>query len=422
VWGLLAAVAEEPGGLPAGAESRLTEFGDLLAMAISNTEARARLAERASTDPLTGLLNHRAFHERLETEVRRARRHGRELSVAVIDVDNFKQVNDTLGHEAGDRLLARLAGLLVELVRAEDALARVGGDEFACILPETGRHQALAALERARRAVQDANLAPTPLTVSVGICDLDASDDPREMFHFADGALYWSKAHGRNVCWIYDPEVVQELSAEERAEHLQRSQALLGLRALARAIDAKDQTTRRHSERVAELAGKLARTVDWPPDRVQLLSEAALVHDVGKIGVADALLLKEGRLTAEEYDRLKQHAELSAQIVQDVLTPEQVEWIRAHHERPDGRGYPRGLAGDEIPEGATLLALADAWDVMTLSRPYSTPKGMADALEECRGLVGRQFAAGAVDALTRLHAAGELDRGPVAPQLPVPLA
>jgi diguanylate cyclase (GGDEF)-like protein len=414
VWGVLAVVDSAPDELPADAGRRLTAFGDLLSMAITNTEAHQRLAARASTDPLTGLANHRAFHERLGTEVKRALRHGRSLAVAIVDVDHFKQVNDALGHDAGDRVLVRLAGLLAGLVRAEDTLARIGGDEFAWLLPEANREQALAALDRARREVAAADLGDVALTVSVGLCDLESARDPREMFQLADGALYWSKAHGRNVCWVYDPDVVRELSAQERAEHLQRSQALLGLRALARAIDAKDPTTQRHSLRVSELAGRLARVRGWPAERARLLGEAALVHDVGKIGVADALLLKSGRLTSDEYERIKAHADLSAQIVHDVLAPEQVEWIRCHHERPDGRGYPRGLDAEEIPEGAALLAVADAWDVMTLSRPYSSPKPPADALAECRGLVGEQFTAQAVDALVRLYDAGEVSGRPEA--------
>src|SRR5207248_9524203 len=140
--------------------------------------------------------------------------------------------------------------------------------------------------------------------------------DPAELVHLADGALYWSKAHGRNQSWIYDPSVINELSAQERAERLERSQALLGLRALARAIDAKDPATREHSERVAALAGKLARTAGWSLERAMLLTEAALVHDVGKIGVPDALLRKAGPLSDDERAQIRSHAELSTRIVE----------------------------------------------------------------------------------------------------------
>jgi len=188
----------------------------------------------------------------------------------------------------------------------------------------------------------------------------------------------------------------------ERVDHesqLNRDQALAGLRALARAIDAKDPTTRRHSERVAALARAIAVRLGWSADCARRLHEAALVHDVGKIGIRDAVLLKPERLTREEYEHVKSHAELGATIVEGVLSPEQVEWIRWHHERPDGRGYPDGLPDDALPEGAAIIALADSWDVMTISRPYSPAKARDEALQECRELAGRQFRANLVDAL-----------------------
>ena len=144
-------------------------------------------------------------------------------------------------------------------------------------------------------------------------------------------------------------------------------------------------------------------------------SEAALVHDVGKIGVPDELLRKTEPLTLEERAQLTDHAELSARIVEGVLRPEQVDWIRNHHERPDGEGYPDGLTAEEISEGAALLAVADAWDVMTISRPYSSPKSIDEAFKECLELDGVQFMPRAVAALLELHAAGELAREEVLP-------
>jgi len=394
-WGVIAVSCVAEDALPAGTEARLDEFGALVTTAIANAEHRAALATQASTDPLTGLANHRAFHERLGAEVARSQRHARAVSLAIIDVDEFKTVNDSAGHAAGDAVLVEVARALGDLTRTEDVLARIGGDEFAWLLPETGALEALAAIERARAAV----VARTGVSLSAGICDLVHAEDADGLFRLADGALYWAKAHGRDAAWIYDPATVRELSAGERAEHLARSQALLGIRALARAIDAKDPTTREHSERVAQVACALAAERGWPGERVRLLEEAALVHDVGKIGISDAVLLKPGRLTDEEYEEIKGHAALSAQMVEDVLTPEQVSWVRGHHERPDGRGYPDGLAAAQITEGAALLALADAYDVMTAARPYSQPKPVAEALDECRRLVGAQFTADAVAAL-----------------------
>ena len=250
------------------------------------------------------------------------------------------------------------------------------------------------------------------MTLSAGITDISHAMSAEQLFRFADGALYWSKAKGRDCAWIYDPQVVRELSAQERAEHLERSQAMSALRALARAIDAKDPMTRRHSQRVASLCHQLAEACGWKAERIQLLTEAALVHDVGKIGVRDAVLLKNGCLTESEWEEVKQHTVLGAQIVQEVLSEEQVAWIRGHHERPDGTGYPDGLAEPDISEGAALLALADAFDVMTLSRPYSAPRTIPDALRECRDLVGRQFCATAVAALEELAAGGLLGQRP----------
>ena len=191
----------------------------------------------------------------------------------------------------------------------------------------------------------------------------------------------------------------ERLGSESR-RNLQ--QALAGLRALARAIDAKDPMTRQHSDRVAQLAAATARRLGWSDRRVQLLHEAALLHDVGKIGIPDAILLKPGRLDAGEYEQVKQHALMGSNIAEGVLSDEQVQWIRWHHERPDGRGYPDGLTDDEIPAGAAIIALADSWDVMTVSRPYSPPKPRDAALRECLQLAGRQFRAGILEVFTEL--------------------
>lgn len=409
-WGVLGVVAGRGEAFASDAEERLADFGALVALAVANTEDRQKLAEQATTDPLTGLLNHRCFHERLRTEVARAQRHRRSLAVAVLDVDFFKHVNDGRGHRAGDELLKVVADALRREVRSEDVLARVGGDEFAMLMPETDRVDAYAVVDRARRAASRAAADGVGrATLSAGVCDLATAVDAPSLYGLADGALYWSKAHGRDVTWIYDSAVVQELSAQQRADHLQRSQALLGIRALARAIDAKDPATREHSEEVAALAAELALELGWEPTAVSRLHEAGLVHDVGKIGIPDAVLLKPGRLTDQEYDQIKEHAALGAQIAEDVLDPEQVGWIRGHHERPDGRGYPGGVTADEIPVGAALLALADAFDVMTRDRRYSPRRSAADALAECRRLSGAQFTVQAVDALDAVLATHDID-------------
>jgi diguanylate cyclase (GGDEF)-like protein/putative nucleotidyltransferase with HDIG domain len=406
LWGAISVASVAPDSLPADAERVLDDFAELIGLAVANTEAHAVLVEQAATDPLTRLANHRSFHERLREELSRALRHGRPLALALLDVDHFKAINDSLGHERGDVVLAAVAATLSDVARTEDVLARLGGDEFALLMPETDERQALVAVERARGAIAAIDVAAgLRVTVSAGVCGLEHASDPDTLVRLADGALYWGKAHGRDAAWVYDPEVVRELSISERADQLQRSRALIGIRALARAIDAKDQSTREHSQRVATLACDIARHLGWPEDRIALLEDAALVHDVGKIGVPDAVLLKPGRLTEDEYEHIKRHAALGAQMVEDLLLAEQVAWIRAHHERPDGRGYPAGLTAGAIPDGAAILAVADAFDVMTATRIYSAARSREDALAECERLVGAQFAPAPVAALAAMCAA-----------------
>jgi diguanylate cyclase (GGDEF)-like protein/putative nucleotidyltransferase with HDIG domain len=408
IWGGLSVAGIDPVSLPVGSEQRLADVAELLATAVANTEARVQLALQASRDALTGLANHATFHRRVETEVSRAIRHGRPLALAIIDVDHFKHINDSRGHQVGDRVLLGVAEHLNDIVRDEDLLGRIGGDEFGLLLPECTAVEAHAAVERARKLVAAEPMhGRARVSISAGICDLTHAASAQDLLKLSDTALYWSKAHGRNVAWVYDPLIVDELSDDERQSLIQRAQALMGIRALARAIDAKDTSTREHSERVAAMSVSLAEELGWPPGRTALLHEAALIHDVGKIGTPDAVLLKPGRLTREEYEIVKGHAVLGAEIAEEVLIPEQVDWIRWHHERPDGRGYPDGLEGPRIPEGAAIIALADAWDVMVSFRPYSTPMTRDEALEECRRCAGTQFVARLVDALARVVEPGD---------------
>jgi len=411
LWGAMIVCTPRTDELPAATEERLQRFAELMGMAIANADAQARLVAQATTDQLTGLVNHRAFHERLREEAAVARRHGQQLAVAVFDLDRFKQVNDTLGHVGGDAVLAETARRMTAAAREGEVVARIGGDELALLMPGVGGDEAHAAAERVRRAV---GVAPFPdagaMTLSAGVCDLSQAGDPEELLRLADGALYWAKAHGRDACIRYSPQVVEELSAAERADRLEHARALAALGALAKAIDAKDPATIRHSERVAALACELAVESGWSPAGVARLHDAALVHDVGKIGVPDAVLSKPSRLTAGEYEVIKRHADLGARIVAGMLDPEQTAWVRGHHERHDGGGYPDGLAQDTISEGARLLALADAWDAMTGARVYSAPMTADAALAEVRRNDGRQFHPDAVAALERVRGRGALEQ------------
>jgi hypothetical protein len=295
-------------------------------------------------------------------------------------------------------------------------VARLGGDEFAWLLPGDAMG-AWQAAERARIAIASADMdAGIAVSVSVGICELGQAGSPVELLRLADGALYWAKAHGRDRCVRYSPEVVEELSADERAVRLEHQQAMNAILALARAVDAKDPYTMRHSERVADMAVRLALELDWGTGRTRLLREAAVLHDVGKIAVPDAVLTKPGPLTEDEFALVREHPVRGAEIVAEALGPEQVAWVRGHHERHDGGGYPDGLMGGSVPDGAAILALADAWDAMTSNRPYRPSLTPARALEICRGESGAQFAPDVVTALLRLWECGGIPAGEDEPE------
>jgi HD-GYP domain-containing protein (c-di-GMP phosphodiesterase class II) len=225
----------------------------------------------------------------------------------------------------------------------------------------------------------------------------------------ADRALYWAKEGGRNATFVHTAENASRFTTPAKPA-VERFQTMASVRALARAIDSKDVTTNSHSERVAALAEQLALELGWTAKRARTLHAAGLLHDVGKIGISDAILFKTSRLTLEEREELKRHASLGGYIAAEVLEAEQVKWIRGHHERWDGAGYPDGLSDEAIADGAQLLGLADAWDAMTESRAYKPTRSRSDALAECARERGRQFAPAAVDALFRLAERDALPR------------
>ena len=400
LWGSLLVVAHGEEQIPHDLEERLGIFADLVGLAITNTDMSTRLLSQATSDPLTGLLNHRAFQERVESEVGRAQRYGRPLALVLLDLDFFKSINDAYGHHAGDAALMHAARLLEVGARSGDVLGRIGGDEFALLLPETSADEGLQIAERWAAKFRAAPVGVAAhLTMSAGVCDLTHANGSRELLQLADGALYSAKSQGRDTVVRYSPDTVHEFSDSDRADRMERMQAMIGMRSLARLIDAKDTPNEEHSERVAAFVRELAEAADWPPVRVAQLAEAARIHDIGKVGVPEDVLRKPAALTAAEYELVKPHAALGAQMARDALNDEQVLWIEQHHERFDGAGYPSGLAGAQISEGAQLLALADTWDVMTTTRSYSPSRPDREALAECLSLAGSQFGPTACKAL-----------------------
>lgn len=212
------------------------------------------------------------------------------------------------------------------------------------------------------------------------------------------------------------PDVLRATLADAIDEHRRiahdrerlRDAVARSVRSLALAVDARDPSTRRHSHRVGALAAEIAAGLGWPAERVVALRQAGEVHDVGKIGIPDRILLGAGALSAAEREQVASHCAIGERIVREFMTAEQASWVRGHHERPDGSGYPDALAGDAIPDGARVLAVADVWDVMTTGRAYAPAAPRAAALEEMRRLAGAQFWSPAVDALARLAREGRL--------------
>jgi diguanylate cyclase (GGDEF)-like protein/PAS domain S-box-containing protein len=293
LWGMIrAGFGAQPAAL--GSAARLERVAQAITGAIINAQAWDTLSQQATTDALTGLANSRTFHDRLRSESQRARRYGRDLSVVLFDVDHFKRVNDTYGHQVGDDVLTEVARRLGEEAREGELLARIGGEEFAWLIPEAGPRRAYLAADRVRRAIESRPFSVVGgLTVSAGVCSSAERHEAEDLVRFADHALYWAKDGGRNTTFVYTDEARAVLAhAGPRANALQ---TMSGVCALARAIDAKDVCTARHSERVANLAEHLALKHGWSPARARQLHACGLLHDVGKIGIPDSILLKPGR-------------------------------------------------------------------------------------------------------------------------------
>ena len=399
VWGAI--VAE-------GAEAaRLAELALAAQPAIAFADASAQLGALATRDHLTNLPDHRAFHEQLRAEVRRADRHERALSLVLVNIDGFRRINAEHGRLAGDRVLAEVGRRLAATVRNGEFVSRLSADHFGWILPETEGLNGWIAAERARRTLAAAPIEGVGVvTASAGVCDLDDVAGADELLAFTEVALAHAKGAGGDVTFRWS----RELDARGADEQETTDDRGVGrLRALARELDAEDPGTEGHSERVARLSEKLALSSGWNGDRAIRLAQAALLHDVGKLGVDEDVLRKPGPLSPEELEQIRNHPDTGAELAVNALDEEQLAWIRHHHERWDGAGYPNGAAGEAIPGGARLLALAEAWDAMTSSRVYGEALTLAEAVAECKRERGKQFAPEAVDALERLWALGALD-------------
>jgi len=383
----------------------LEELASRIAMSIENSRLYAKAEQKARIDGLTGLLNRHSLDELVTSEISRHSRYGGILSIIILDLDFFKAFNDNYGHLAGDNLLRQIGHIMKSSIRSADQAFRYGGDEFAILLPQTDIEAAHDVAERLRKRITSEVKADyVPVTASLGLASWPADGIGQdEIIAAADAALYDAKRSGGNQSYRASGTL---LTLSDKMVSFGRSgdsEALSTIYALAATVDARDHYTRSHSKKVNEYAVALAEALNLEPLEINRLSTCALLHDIGKIGISDEILNKPGKLTAEEWETIKNHPQLGATIVGRVreLAP-CVPGILHHHEKYDGSGYPKGLKGEDIPLEARILAIADAFAAMTSERRYSETLSREQALEEVKQGAGTQFDPNLAEAFLRL--------------------
>jgi diguanylate cyclase (GGDEF)-like protein/putative nucleotidyltransferase with HDIG domain len=365
--------------------------GPLLAISFyqRSTHQALRAMRLALTDPLTGLGNHRHFHERLQRELQQAEEHDTVLTLCFVDVDDFKGINDRFGHPSGDRVLQQVAGRL----RQGGEAFRLGGDEFALLLVD---HDQVMALEAANSVVERIGALDLDhignVTVSAGLATFPVQGHGRdELIRLADSALYWAKEHGKNRVRLYRPEVVELSELKRLAAGPDRAARYRAAASLAKAVDARDAYTGSHSERVSELAARVATKLGLDTEQVELTRLAGSLHDLGKLAIPEEILRKPGELTDSERLVLERHPQIGFRMLDSLGVDPVADVVLYHHERWDGAGYPDGKRGEEIPLGARIIFVADAFDAMTSDRVYRPRRSEEDALAELERCAGTQF-------------------------------
>ena len=363
----------------------------MFSIALNNATMYEELQYKAQRDPLTNLYNRRFFHEHLEKEFAMSKNH--QISLMIISFDDFHLYNELYGTGEGDRILKKFAGALEHLVGSRGTVARYNGKEFVVSFPMC---TASTAQEYALQAQQwlQAQEGKKHLTFSAGISayPTDAASID-ELLTYASMALFTAKNNGKNRIVLYSRQTGTDSSAESyRNKRALAETCASTIYALTAAIDAKDHYTFNHSNNVAEFASILARELKLDAEHVEIIRQAGLLHDIGKISTPEGILTKKSRLTPEEYAVIQQHVDASISMIKylpslDYVIPS----VLGHHERWDGKGYPRGLAGNQIPLGARCLCLADSFDAMMSRRSYKQPMAVADAIAEIRRNLGTQF-------------------------------
>lgn len=354
---------------------------------------RARQRARAFTDPVTGVRSMDGFDRRVEQHLRRGAERGREVSLVLADIAGLGLMNDRLGHAAGDRALKRLADVLVrELPRAGEVV-RLADDEIIALLPDVGAEEAASYARRVygryRIACVD-EAEPAEVSIGVAVFPEDALD-PGQLLVAARAAERSARIAEHEPIVLFSEVEGVVFDAEEHLARARMRSLRATVRTLAEAVDARDPATRHHSANVAELAVPLCQVLGLDDEQAQMIGLAALMHDVGKIGVRDEVLLKPGPLSSVERAEVEQHARLGERILEPAGLVELLPIVRHHHERWDGTGYPDGLVGDEIPLGSRVLAVCDVFETITSGRPYRPAGTAEEAVAEVVACAGTQF-------------------------------
>jgi diguanylate cyclase (GGDEF)-like protein len=365
--------------------------GPLVAIALYQRSVHSALKAMrlALTDPLTGLGNHRHFHERLQHDLDKAQEEGFPLTLCLLDIDNFKQVNDRYGHPSGDKVLAQVAARL----RQGGEAFRLGGDEFALLLPRRDEHEGLSIARSIIERMSETEIdLGEVLNMSAGVATYPQHGVERsELVRVADSALYVAKEQGKNTVRVYRPDVIEIAELRRLAEGPDRAARLRAAASLAHAVDARDAYTGSHSYMVGELAARVAKRMGLDSESIELTRLAGSLHDLGKLAIPEEILRKPGPLNEAERLVLERHPQIGYRMLDSLGVEPVATWVLHHHERWDGNGYPEQKAGAEIPLGARILFVADAYDAMTTDRVYRGRLSHDRAIAELERCAGTQF-------------------------------
>lgn len=390
----------------------LQSISAICAVAVKNAYTYEKAIEDARKDELTGLINRKFFFELLDREFDRFKDTA--LSLCLLNIDDFKLYNQLYGTQEGNMALQKVAGILKAGINDNSYAARIGGKEFALILPGYDIYSAKCLAENVAAQIGEINSSSTGesvsrLTVSAGICAAPyMASSAKELFKNADTAVYTVKRSGKNAVLMYSAEIYRrELTQKYKSGYSEHASTIYALTA---AVDTKDHYTFQHSQNVAYYASELAKAAGMDADLVEIVKEAGLLHDIGKIGVREDILNKPGKLTPDECEVMKGHVENAVNIIRYLPSLDYViPTVLSHHERYDGRGYPRRLAGEEIPIMGRILGVADAFDAITSVRTYKDASPPSAAIKILKAEAGKQFDPQLVEIFCELVESGKLE-------------